>query len=54
MTLFFAAGQATASSVAGYIADITSSFNQAFLLAAVVAAIGALGSLTLRRPKHNL
>ncbi|MDD3652756.1 MAG: MFS transporter [Desulfotomaculaceae bacterium] len=52
-TLFFAVGQATAPSVAGYIADITSSFNQAFLLAAVVAAVGSLGSLTLRKPKHN-
>ncbi len=54
VTLFFAVGQATAPSVAGYLADSAHSFGQAFLLAAAVAFLGGAGSLTLRPPKHKL
>ena len=51
VTFFFAMGQALAPSVAGYLADVTNSFNAAFFLAAAVAAMGNGGSLTLRAPK---
>ncbi|MDI6906901.1 MAG: YbfB/YjiJ family MFS transporter, partial [Thermoanaerobacterales bacterium] len=51
VTFFFAVGQALAPSIAGYLADVTSSFNAAFFLAAVVAAMGSGGSLTLRAPR---
>lgn len=51
VTLCFAAGQAVAPSVAGYLADLTRSFAPALYLAAGVAALGSLGSLTLRPPK---
>lgn len=54
VTLFFAVGQATAPSVAGYLADSAHSFGQAFLLAAAVAFLGGAGSLTLRPPRHKL
>lgn len=48
VTLFFGVGQALAPSVAGFTADITKSFTLAYFIAAGVAALGALGSLTLR------
>ena len=48
ITLFFGIGQAIGPSVAGAIADLTGSFNQAFLLAGVVALLGGIGSLFLR------
>lgn len=54
VTLFFAVGQATAPSVAGYLADATLSMSSSFLLAAAVAALGSAGSLTLRPPKDRL
>lgn len=50
VTLFFGVGQALAPSVAGFTADITKSFTLAYFIAAGVAALGALGSLTLRPP----
>lgn len=50
VTLFFAVGQATAPSVAGYLADATYSFSKAFLLAAAAAALGSVSSLTLHPP----
>ena len=53
VTLFFGFGQALAPSVAGYTADLAASFTPAYLTAAVVAALGALGSLTLRPPKYS-
>ncbi len=54
VTLFFAVGQATAPSVAGYLADSSHSFGQAFLLAAAVAFLGGAGSLTLRPTRQKL
>jgi len=49
VTLFFAVGQASAPSVAGYLADATDSMTVSFLLAAAVAVLGSTGSLTLRQ-----
>ena len=49
ITLFFGIGQALAPSVAGALADHTGTFTVAFLLAAGVALLGALGSLLLPR-----
>lgn len=51
VTLFFGVGQALAPSVAGFSADLAGSFTPALLIASAVAALGALGSLTLRPPK---
>ncbi len=51
VTLFFGLGQAAGPSVAGLLADATSSFGPAFLVAAGVAVLGALGSLLLRPPR---
>ncbi|MDR9459181.1 MAG: MFS transporter [Dehalococcoidia bacterium] len=48
ITLLFGIGQAIAPSIAGAIADATGSFFAAFLLAAAVALLGALGSYMLR------
>ena len=48
VTLFFGLGQAAGPSVAGLLADRTGSFAPAFLLAAGVAFLGAVGSLLLR------
>jgi sugar phosphate permease len=50
-TLFFGLGQAAGPSVAGALADATGSFAPAFLVAAGVACLGALGSLLLRSPR---
>jgi len=48
ITLFFGIGQAIAPSVAGAMADFLGSFAPAYLLAAAVALIGAIGSALLR------
>jgi hypothetical protein len=48
VTLFFGVGQAIAPGVAGYTADLTGSFDLVFILAAIVAGLGSVGSLTLR------
>jgi MFS family permease len=50
ITLLFGIGQAVAPIVAGAMADATGSFLSAFLLAAGVALLGALGSSILRPP----
>jgi len=47
VTLFFGVGQAVGPSVAGILADATSSLRPAFLVAAGVALVGAMGSLLL-------
>jgi len=51
VTLCFAVGQALAPAVAGYLADLLRSFAPALFLAAGVAALGCLGSFTLRPPE---
>ena len=48
ITLFFGIGQAVAPSLAGAMADSFGSFTPAYLLAAVVALVGAIGSTLLR------
>ncbi len=48
VTLFFGVGQAAGPSAAGAVADATGSLSLAFVLAAVVALLGALGTLMLR------
>jgi sugar phosphate permease len=48
ITLFFGVGQAIGPSVAGAMADASGTFVSAYLLAAVVAVLGAIGSLRLR------
>jgi sugar phosphate permease len=48
ITLFFAFGQAVGPSVAGAIADSAGTFAPAFVLAAVVALLGAAGAAALR------
>lgn len=50
ITLFFGTGQAIGPSVAGAIADVNGSFFSAFLLAGVIALLGAIGSSML--PPH--
>jgi hypothetical protein len=50
ITLLFGIGQAVAPSIAGAMADATGSFDSAFLLAAGVALLGALGAFSLRLP----
>jgi MFS family permease len=51
VTLFFGLGQAAGPLVAGGLADATSSFGPAFLMAAGVALLGGIGSLALRPPE---
>jgi len=53
ITLLFGIGQAVAPIVAGAMADATGSFFSAFLLAAGVALLGALGSSILRPPSTS-
>jgi MFS family permease len=50
VTVFFGIGQAIGPYVGGLCADITDSFTLSFALAASVSMIGALGSITLRKP----
>jgi predicted MFS family arabinose efflux permease len=53
VTLFFGLGQAAGPAVAGVLADATTSFAPAFLLAAGVALLGGIGSLALRPPARR-
>ncbi len=48
VTLFFGVGQALGPGVAGYLADVTRSFANSFLLACAVSVLGAVLSLGLR------
>lgn len=48
ITLFFGIGQAIAPSLAGAMADAFGSFSPAFIMAASVALVGAVGSALLR------
>jgi len=53
ITMFFGLGQAVGPSVAGAIADTRGSFSLAFVLAAVVALVGA-GAAALLRPSSTV
>lgn len=48
ITLFFGIGQAVAPSLAGAMADASGSFTTAYILAAAVALVGAVGSTLLK------
>jgi MFS family permease len=48
ITLFFGIGQAVAPSLAGAMADATGTFTSAYILAAAVALVGAIGSTLLK------
>ena len=50
VTLFFGIGQAVGPAVGGYIRDATGLFANAFYLASLVAFIGAVGALFLKKP----
>jgi MFS family permease len=50
VTLFFGIGQAIGPSLGGYAIETTRVFANAFYIAFLVSAVGALGSLLLRRP----
>ena len=47
ITVFFGLGQAISPGIAGAMADAAGSFSSAFLLAAIVATLGAIGALSL-------
>ena len=53
ITMFFGIGQAIGPSVAGAIADARGSFSLAFILAAIVALVGA-GAAALLRPSSTV
>jgi sugar phosphate permease len=53
VTLFFSIGQAAGPWIAGAIADATGSFKGSFLLAAVVAFLGCVGTLLLKPVGNN-
>lgn len=50
LTVFFGAGQVVGPTVAGVLAERSGDFNSSYLLAAVLAALGAAGSLSMRQP----
>jgi MFS family permease len=50
ITVFFGIGQAIGPYVGGVFTDITDSFTLSFAVAAGVSLIGAVGSITLRKP----
>lgn len=54
ITLFFGIGQAIGPYVGGRCADMTDSFTLSFALAAGVSLIGAVGSITLKKPRGEV
>ncbi len=50
VTFIFGIGQMISPSIAGYLADIMGSFNPAFILACLMAWLGTIISLTLKKP----
>lgn len=50
LTVFFGVGQSVGPALAGVLADRSGSFDSSYLLAAVLAALGAVGALTMRQP----
>ena len=53
ITLFFGAGQITGPAVAGYLADITGTFNMAFWLCSLLTASAVVLTYFLRPPSHR-
>ncbi|MDO9229140.1 MAG: YbfB/YjiJ family MFS transporter [Syntrophales bacterium] len=54
VTVIFGTGQALAPYVAGKLADASGSFSYPFMLAALVALAGAIGSLFLNKSEKNI
>jgi MFS family permease len=54
ITVVFGIGQALAPYVAGKLADVSGAFSSSFILAAVVALAGAIGSLFLNKSEKNI
>ncbi len=54
ITVFFGIGQAIGPYVGGLLADMTDSFTLSFALASGVSVIGAVGSVTLRKPRAEV
>jgi len=54
VTVVFGIGQALAPYVAGKLADMTGSFAYSFLLAALIALAGAVGSLLLNKSEKHI
>ena len=50
LTVFFGAGQAVGPAVAGVLADRSGDFDSSYLLAAALAGLGAVGSMSMRQP----
>ncbi len=53
LTVFFGVGQAAGPAVAGVLADWRGTFDSSYLLAAVIAILGLVLSLTLRPPSSD-
>lgn len=53
VTVIFGIGQALAPYVAGRLADVSGTFSSSFVLAALIALSGAIGSLLLNKSKKN-
>jgi MFS family permease len=53
ITLFFGVGQAIGPPLGGFLADHEGSFTLSFLLAMTVSLVGAVGALTLTKPKTS-
>ncbi len=53
ITLFFGAGQISGPVVAGYIADITGTFNMAFWLCALLSGGAIILTYFLRSPSES-
>jgi MFS family permease len=54
VTVIFGIGQALAPYVAGKLADVSGTFSYSFMLAALVALAGAIGSLFLDKSEKNI
>ena len=54
ITLFFGGGQIVGPALAGYLADLTGSFETAFGLCAGLTAVGVLLTLFLRSPQDSI
>jgi MFS family permease len=54
VTVVFGIGQALAPYVAGKLADMSGNFSYSFMLAALIALTGAVGSLLLNKSEKNI
>jgi len=54
VTVVFGIGQALGPYVAGRLADVSGNFSNSFMLAALIALMGAVGSLLLNKSEKNM